>query len=330
MILRQNVDFSWLVKSRLSDRATQHSSDVLHNEFRFLNASRTLPDPIDWRLACWPEAPPLWRFHLHYHEFLLALMASGRRTADGKVSDRAWQIVEQWIERNAPTDGAALSDAWHPFCISRRLPVWIALWTAAPPDGRLAQTVLDSVYCQARYLAHHLERDLGGNHLLENLRALIMVAGFLDVPEADRWLSVGSAMFRQELTEQILPHGEHFERSPMYHAHMLEAVLDVRDASTAWAPDLSAACRTVGGRMAEFLQTILHPDGEIPLLGDAALGETPASERLIERAGRPNASTDFLQRAGDYWIARRATTSCCSTPATPDLTTCRPTPTQIC
>ncbi len=271
---REEAKFDWLVESRLAAN-TKQRININKNECCFLNESRTLGEPVDWR----PDATPLWRFHLHYHEFLFDLMAEGD-------FERAWQIVAHWIEQNQPTDSTALADAWHPFCISRRLPVWIAMWTAALPPEQLRQTVLDSVYCQTRFLAHHLEKDLGGNHLLENLRALTLAAAFLDGSEADGWLSDAARLFRRELSGQILPHGEHFERSPMYHAHMLEAVLDVRDATADLAPNMSVEFASIASNMAAFLQSILHPDGNIPLFGDSAFGECPSAAHLIARAGQ--------------------------------------------
>lgn len=38
----------------------------------------------------------------------------------------------------------------------------------------------------ANFLADHLERDLGGNHLLENLRGLALTGAFLDGPDSNR------------------------------------------------------------------------------------------------------------------------------------------------
>ena len=276
---------------------------------RFLNVRHSLPDPIDWRLECWPEASQLWRFHLHYHEFLLDAAADGTEVA----LRGAWDVVEQWIENNRLSDPRVLFDAWHPYCISRRLPVWICLWTTSPPDEPLRKQVLDSLWMQARYLAGHLERDLGGNHLLENLRALILAGCFLDCPEAEGWRHLAGRFLRDELAEQILPHGEHFERSPMYHAAMLDAVLDIRDAAGELMLETAALAAESAEKMGGFLREVLHPDGGIPLLGDSCFGETPSPAGLLGRTGvgkggprsvRPTVAKRGGQCCGNYWIYR--------------------------
>jgi len=312
---RERPDFRELLSHKLAARRangyTADVAEILQGRFRFLKEQRDLSDPVDWRAESCPTVSLLWRFHLHYHEFLLDLAPEGLGVAAEGLGDddqlrlsRAWQLVADWIDNNRLDDGRVLVDAWFPYCISRRLPAWILLWSASAPEGELADRVLGSMGCQARFLERHLEWDLRGNHLLENARALVLIGAFLEGPDADRWLKKGAAVFRSEITEQVLPHGEHFERSPMYHALMLEAVLDVRDATETVLPELAAFCDPVAEKMAAFLDEIRHPDGEIPLLGDACFGEAAPAAQLISRAGGRRSANADVAAKGDYWIYR--------------------------
>ncbi len=283
--LRENPPLVELLDGKLARRRERGSAEaarrVLAGRYRFLHHEVTLDDPVDWRLTEHPETPLLWRFHLHYHEFLLDLAAEAGEQPE--YLERTRERMLGWIRKNPLGDAAALDDAWHPYCISRRLPVWVLLSSGF--DGALAEPpILASLAAQARFLSGNLEWDLRGNHLLENLRALAMAGAVLDGPEADHWLDTAQNLFEGQLEEQILPHGEHFERSPMYHAMMLEALLDVRDATRAVRPALAERCGEAADRMAGFLGTLLHPDGEIPLLGDSCLGEAPSPETLLVRA----------------------------------------------
>lgn len=288
LALRENPGLRLLAEARLRNRSHRAARDraraMAEGRFRFLNEERALGERVDWKLAHSPDVSRLWRFHLHYHEFLWDLVAPTPQTGERWEADRAWDLVAQWIDACRPGESWTLEDAWHPYCIARRLPVWIGLWSVAPPKAELGQRVLDSMFAQADYLARNLEWDLGGNHLLENLRALVVAGCFLACPEADRWRRKAQTILLRELREQILAHGEHFERSPMYHAAMLEALMDIREAAAREMPELSEACGEAVKRMATFLRAIVHPDGEIPLLGDSALGETPPAQFLIERA----------------------------------------------
>ena len=287
---RGNPAWPLLIKRRLEVRqANGHmrtTEDIAQGRYVFLNEERRLHCPVDWRLESWPEASHLWRFHLHYHEFLLDLIAQGRQTADATWFDQAWDLVADWIDHNRLDDARTLVDAWHPYCISRRLRVWILLWSASSQRPRQGDRILGSMYAQASFLRRHLEWDVGGNHLLENLRTLLLVGSFLDGPVAEDWLKTGEVLLRRQVGEQILPHGEHFERSPMYHALMLEALLDIREVVRPLLPDLAEFCSRTTASMAGFLEAIVHPDGRIPLLGDACLDEAPPARLLVQWSAR--------------------------------------------
>lgn len=80
---------------------------------------------------------------------------------------------------------------------------------------------------EARWLRKRLEIHLLGNHLWANAKALVFGGTFFEGDEADAWRQKGLALIRRELDEQILADGGHFERSPMYHAIVLEDLLDL-------------------------------------------------------------------------------------------------------
>jgi uncharacterized heparinase superfamily protein len=125
-----------------------------------------------------------------------------------------------------------------------------------------------------------------GNHLLENARALIFAGQFFaGQGEADHWLRRGQAIIEKETPLQVLPDGGHFERSPMYHALMLELYLDVLNVLPRDLPLWNILAETAR-RMTDFLASVLHPDGQLPLLNDATLEIAPPPEALIAYARR--------------------------------------------
>ena len=66
-----------------------------------------------------------------------------------------------------------------------------------------------------------------GNHLLANAKALIFSGLYFKGEEARKWLQLGVKIIDEELDEQILQDGGHFERSTMYHTVILEDFLDL-------------------------------------------------------------------------------------------------------
>jgi uncharacterized heparinase superfamily protein len=295
----------------LADRLRQLRS----GRIRLLNQELHAGWPLDWQSDAFECAPRLWRFHLQYHEFLLDFAAELVAGVGASHLGEAWDCVLRWIEAFPDPRDARSDDAWHPYCLSRRIPVWCLLWTASPPATGVAGVVRDSLAWQAEHLRTNLERDLGGNHLLQNARGLIAAGCFFSGPAARRWLRTGTHVLLRELPEQVLAHGEHFERSPMYHREMLDLTTDVRDWTQEREPALADACGDTARRMADFLDAIAHPDGEIPLLGDSCLAEAcPASTSIPHGTTPPgdarwssttrSAAAAAARRVGDYWTWR--------------------------
>ncbi len=264
----------FLVTWRTLDKdATARAARFRSGRFRFLNVDADFSRGIDWVSA---ERPRLWRYQLHYFDCAKECAIAG--APDDAALCGHWQ--RDWIAANPPGSDVA----WDAFTISARLLNW-ALAAAAwgPPSDEARQSYL----LQARYLATHLEHDVQGNHLLKNACALA-VASALAWPEQ---LDATLKLLHRELEEQILADGGHFERSPMYHALVLEDLLVV-EAALGPGGDFM---RPTTEKMARFLAHILHPDGEIPFFGDSVLGEARRPEVLLGLAGLPS---DFVPNSG--------------------------------
>ena len=82
--------------------------------------------------------------------------------------------------------------------------------------------------------------------------------------------------------------GGHFERSPMYHAIVLEDLLDLINVSQLWPGSIDSSVilgwRTVARRMFFWLGAMTHPDGQISFFNDAAFDIAPSLENLSEYA----------------------------------------------
>lgn len=243
-----------------------------------------LPQP-DWVQR---DAPKLWRYNLHYFDYL------GWPAFDAAAKA---VLVDDWIARVRP--GA--EDAWEPYPLSLRIVNWLKHCLALPA-GTVPKRWVDSLAHQCAALEGDLEYHLLANHLLKNGKALAFAGACLEGPAAARWLSLGLDILAAEAEAQVLPDGGHVERSPMYHCIVLEDFLDVvnlltRNPGIAPAgrvdPLIAAATRATG-----FLRAIRTGAGDIPLFNDAAFGITPPAGELLSYAeavlvGAPSGATAF-------------------------------------
>lgn len=265
--------------------------------FRFLNEEHALRND-EWNTAALPK---LWLYNLHYFDDL---------NADGAAERIEWHraLIARWIVANPPGQG----NGWEPYCLSLRIVNWVK-WQCTerrPGNGTAQRIMLDSLATQVRYLRGRLERHLLGNHLWANLKALIFAGVFFEGSEADRWREAGLRGFRRELDEQILADGGHFERSPMYHAILLEDLLDLIQLSqrypNAFGDHDVGIWRDHAVRMLRWLAVMTHPDGGIAFFNDAAHGIAPTLTQLSAYASRlgiappppSTAAVQMLQESG--------------------------------
>jgi len=254
-------------------------------EFCFLNVTSPRSGIIPWSSEGFSK---LWLYNLNYFDFLNADLSAPQHRLHLR---RALDVAGDWCARN--TIGTEVG--WEPYPLSLRIVNWLkflirnAEAAEALGEGKTLQALVASLRIQTLALETRLERDLLANHLMKNIKALMFAGALLEAHESLRWWCKGEELLERELAEQVLPDGGHFERSPMYHAEVLEDVLDLqslvkgRDMAAAHAPLLSPCLR----RMANFLRTILHPDGEIPLFNDSALGSARSARELLKLAGEP-------------------------------------------
>jgi len=259
---------------------------VAAREFTFLNQTVASNGAIPWNDR---RHAKLWLYHLNYCDFLNVGFAL---PDENPMLHAALEIALDWRRHN--TEGSEVG--WESYALSVRIVNWLKFLARhgrslelLEEEGRIS-TLLESLGVQVATLEHRLEKDLLGNHLLKNIKALLFAGALLETPRSTRWWAKGEALLEQELNEQILPDGGHFERSPMYHSQVLEDLAEIRLLCAATEKRLS--CSDLLPKkirsMVQFLRGILHPDGEIPLFNDSVLGGARSPAELMALAEAPD------------------------------------------
>lgn len=245
------------------------------SRFRFLGDERDLGPGVDWTAV--PST--LWAYHLHYLEAL--------RDPSIPPDDRE-RLLDDWIRRHPPGAGVP----WDPFPVSLRVVNAIRMYLEA--DRRPPERVVESLARHALWLEGVLERDVGANHLFKNGVALAWAGRVLSGPHAARWRRIGDEVVVRGLAEQLLGDGFHYERSPGYHAVLVEDLLGLAEISCFDPADglrgpVSESLRSAS----KALASVLHDDGGIALFNDAALDQVPSVAALLRdaatRTGDPDA-----------------------------------------
>jgi len=242
------------------------AGDLLSGTFTFLNSTHSIGWFPDWG----PEdLPKLWEYNLHYFEWLWALEYS-----------EAKNVVSDWIERYDLRRGRV---GWEPYPISLRLINWCIIFFGrfrdrTEADREFLDKLWRSIFIQSQWLSRNLEVHLLGNHFFENGTALVLVGSCFKGLEADRWYQKGKRIVTEEIHEQVLSDGMHFERSPMYHLRYIYLLLLLMRTGR---DDVRTVARAAG-EMISALKYLCHPDGEIALFNDSAFGIYNHPRELID------------------------------------------------
>lgn len=237
-------------------------------EFEFLNLHKSFERQIDWEYA---EFGRLWTYNLNYFEFI---------NQEGMSKEEGCQFIEDFL-KTLPH----LKTGLEPYPLSLRTINWIRFFI----QHHIVDKRYDaSLYAQLSLLPQRLEYHLLGNHLLENGFALLFGAYYFNDLAFYRQ---ARKILVQQLEEQVLSDGAHFELSPMYHSIMLLRMLDCYNLvlnNELFGYELKELLERKCKIMLGWLEKIVFDNGDIPLLNDAAFHIAPTYSQLKEYAGRLN------------------------------------------
>ncbi len=281
----------------------QRLVDLAEGRHTFLNRTLKL-NPIDWNRRCESH---LWNYQLHYFDFAVWCARALVERGDEKAWRYCQSLIESWIEQAR----AGRSDGWDAYPVSLRVVNWIyayALVAEVGDDQQFLAAWRASIYRQLDFLSRHLEFHLLANHLLKNVKALVIGGLFFS---HERWLTAGERLLWREFEEQVLEDGGHYERSPMYHAQATVdffecyALLGAFNRLPPNAGEVESKLRLMAG----FLEAMSYADGTLALFNDSANTEETRPKPIIETAKRvcgykeKNFPREFFQTGYCLWIS---------------------------
>ena len=246
--------------------------------FRFLGQTRSLGTPRDWHQSA---AEQLWRYHLHYFEWAWSFAAHTDRMWARETFASLW---ESWSSCTSLGDG----DGWSPYAGSLRAWVLCGVYRPLVAGTSIETRYLAQLAMHAGFLEAHRELDVGGNHLVKNLKALIGLGVFLQ----DEALTRSAVhQLEEQVLVQVLADGGHYERSPSYHCQVLGDLIDIRELLVTAGRTCPPTVDHAIGSMRRWLGAMLLPDGDVPVFNDCTrVGErrltlldptAPTGDRMI-------------------------------------------------
>ena len=268
---RKFVNFSYpfsltssSVELKLQKSIDSYNSFSNDNSFSFLNLSHKFEEEIDWNFI---DLGKLWAYNLNYFEYL------NQKNFEKEI---ALKLIDEFIDA-IETNNEGLE----PFPTALRGINWVKFLTFHQIKN---QKIDDSLYAQYMILMDNLEYHLLGNHLLENGFSLLFGAYYFN----DAVLyEKAKEILVEELKEQILDDGAHFELTPMYHQIMLFRVLDCLNLvkeNNLFEKEFEKLLNSKAQIMLGWLKKFSYQDGTVAHFNDSTEGIAPTSNMLFKYA----------------------------------------------
>ena len=253
----KSIEFIYIVKFGITEN---------YDRFTFLNEEKQL-SIVGWDNSAIAK---LWRYNLHYFDYLR------QEEHQAKQFELQQKIIEDWIIENPYGKGTG----WEPYATSIRIINWIK-WDFKTKG--LSDEAKLSLWNQVKWLAGRLELHLLGNHLFINAKALLFSCVFFGLDENSVIYKKALKILIEELEEQFLEDGAHFELSPMYHALAMEDLLDLYQLVPALPSNFpSQQIHKKYSLGMNWLALMKYENDQLPHFNDCANGIAPTFEELNE------------------------------------------------
>jgi len=230
------------------------------NTFKFLNLEKKFHGHIDWNFI---EYGKLWNYNLEYFDYL------NQENIDYEEKKR---LIYDFY--NYSFIGKRKLEPYPVSLRSINIIRFLSKYNMPKSD------INNYLYQELSFLYNNCEYHILGNHLLENAFALLMGGAYFNKLE---WCNKAKKILQEQLEEQVLSDGAHFELSPMYHKIILYRLLELID----WYSKLKYKdtvflefCKMFSARMLGWLRNISFSNGDIPLFKDSAFEITLSNNEL--------------------------------------------------
>lgn len=177
--------------------------------------------------------------------------------------------LASWLDANPPKSGPHWVSSLE---LALRSIAWA--WILALAADALTEATRRRMFVDLAMAGHHIERFLStwsspNTHLTgEALGLFILGTAFPQFRSAERWRSIGCAVFERWIPRHVRRDGTYVEQSSWYHRYTTDFVLHYVALSrqAGRAPDPAIGVALDG--LLTVLASLTRPDGTMPLIGD--------------------------------------------------------------
>ena len=236
--------------------------------FNLLNKEHKFKKSLDWNIA---DNGRLWVYNLNYLNIL---------HNDDLVESDKKTILLLFVESSIANQ---IIIGLEPYPVSLRSVNIIKYLGSSSLVGKLKGQLDSVVYQHGCWLLKNVEYHIQGNHLIENGIALLFLGYYY---KNDKFHRAATKILLDEIDNQILPDGAHYERSPMYHKLVLLRFLDsfqlIKNNKLFDDHRLKQRLESTITGMLSWLRNITFESGITPDLNDSTNNGVPSTAQLLD------------------------------------------------
>ncbi|MDZ7719649.1 MAG: heparinase II/III family protein [Balneolaceae bacterium] len=225
--------------------------------------SKNYKNQINWADDSYGQ---LWNYHLQYADFL--------KQDNLSAAEKEYLLLNlyEWLKVGKLKP--------EPYPASLRIMNLLRFLSENKKNIDKETELTDYLYSELHFLENRPEYHLLGNHLMENAFALLMGGIFF---QEEKWANLAKQIFSEQVPEQILSDGGHFERSPMYHLillfRFLEAIYYLPQDS-----ELHSRFTETAKKMLGWIDQMSFRNGDLAHFNDSTDHQAHSKKQILEMA----------------------------------------------
>lgn len=211
-------------------------------------------------------------WELNRHQWLLELAQAYQFTNDESYVQKAVELLQSWMEENPPGYGINWSSSLE---VAMRAMAWSWALMLMRGSATLTPQLYTQMLCWISVHGKYIERYLSwyfspNTHLTGEALGLYYIGSlFSELEQAGKWRETSHRILVDEIDKQVYADGVYFEQATRYQYYTIDIYTQFMLLAERNGDAIPSSLRDKVERMVEVLLTMRHPNGDMPLIGDA-------------------------------------------------------------
>lgn len=306
----KRIDPDKLIKTTSPDNKTiERAEGILKNEFFLMNSLEVISfgENIDWNYQHHTSANT-YRLYIQCLNVVSHLCDAYTLTKDIKYLYKAYSLILEWI-LFIKTDEERNKYKWVDHSVANRVMNFLYFYNVSIGEIQIDETLLSDILIEHGNFLEDDKNYTPNNHGIMTDRSIMLLAIAMDEYERSaQWFQKGKLRISNAIYRDFSAKGVHLENSPSYHLMTRRMFNEVESFLKENNLTLGKEIRQRLLQTNDYIQYMIKPDQQVPLIGDSQIGKVTWVKKSYESFSDMHAGISILQSKGEQaneatWLA---------------------------